>query len=85
MASKRAPPTHSGSLQQPARDQPVDKGGPLLPRCRPDRHAVRDLCALQGEVVTIDGREYLVEVRAVRINEATDQFEGFKLLVRPLG
>ena len=39
---------------------------------------------LQDDVVTIDGREYLVEVRAVRINETTDQFEAFELRVRPL-
>ena len=38
---------------------------------------------LAGDVVKIEGREYLVECRAVRIGEATDQFEAFEVEVRP--
>ena len=34
---------------------------------------------LSGEVMTLDGREYLVGVRAVRFSEATDQFEAFEV------
>ena len=39
---------------------------------------------LSGDVVTLDGREYLVEHRAVRIGEVTEQFEAFEVQVRRL-
>ena len=34
---------------------------------------------LSGGVMTLAGREYLVDVRAVRFSEARDQFEAFEV------
>lgn len=51
----------------------------------PEMVAVRFETAapLAGEGVTLDGREYCVAYRAVRISEATDEFEAFGGQVRP--
>ena len=42
----------------------------------------RPSAPLSGDVVTLDGQEYLVDVRAVRFSEATDKFEAFEVQVR---
>ena len=36
---------------------------------------------LSDDVVTLDGREFRVGYRAVRISEATDEFEAFEVQV----
>lgn len=40
---------------------------------------------LPGDVVTLDSREYCVEYRAVRISDATEEFEAFEVQVCKLG